>query len=656
MDMTFFRNLKISTKAMLSPLLIIALLILVAGIVYTNLKKINFDVIGITQDLAPDAGIASEILQQVYRKRLQVKEYVKTSSEESVQRFKDADAELEKILAAARESIKNAERVRMLSEIAEGNQKYTQTFYDVVVANMDKRNDIVNNTLNVHGPFIEKSLSKVMASAFADSDAQAAYRGGQTLKHLLLARLYVFRYLVVNDDASKSRVEQEFQETDKQFAMLMSELQNPERRQLIKGAQQAFESYKVGFSQVVTAITQRNDGVDSTLDVIGPVMAQLSNDLRDSVFSSLKDQSTVVEQQVEITTSSVSVVTFFALITGLVIAWLVMRGIVSPIKQTNLMLRDIAEGEGDLTRRIIVNSTDEVGELSRNFNSFVEKLQGIIKQIVKASGQLSIAAQQVTTITTETGELIIQQKQETEQVATAMNEMAATVQSVSKDAIEASDAANEANAESVKGNQVVTQTIETINTLSEEVSSSATAIEKLQAKSGDIGKILDVIKNIAEQTNLLALNAAIEAARAGEQGRGFAVVADEVRTLAQRTQESTSEIESLIRDLQEGSQQAVEQVTHSRDSAIATVDQAVVAGESLQSISSSVSTITQMNTQIATAAEEQAAVAEEINGNVITIQSVSDQTAKGAEKTASASEELSALSEQLNILVGQFRV
>jgi methyl-accepting chemotaxis protein len=333
-----------------------------------------------------------------------------------------------------------------------------------------------------------------------------------------------------------------------------------------------------------------------------------------------------------------------------------MKGIVTPIQQTNAILSDIAEGEGDLTKRIPVSSKDEIGELANNFNSFIDKLQGIISQIVDASGQLGLAAEQVTTITKETGANIVQQKEETEQVATAMNEMASTVQSVSKDAIEASDAANTANDESVKGNQVVAKTIETINSLAQEVANSATAINKLQSKSNDIGAILDVIKTIAEQTNLLALNAAIEAARAGEQGRGFAVVADEVRTLAQRTQESTSEIENLIRDLQDGSRQAVVQITQNRDLAAATVEQAAVAGDSLQSISSSVSTITQMNTQIATAAEEQAAVAEEINCNVTTIQSVSDQTALGAEKTAAASLELAKLSEQLNSLVRQFKI
>ncbi|WP_428740069.1 methyl-accepting chemotaxis protein, partial [Sulfurimonas sp.] len=253
---------------------------------------------------------------------------------------------------------------------------------------------------------------------------------------------------------------------------------------------------------------------------------------------------------------------------------------------------------------------------------------------------LATAAEEVATITEQTSSNINQQKLETSQVATAMNEMTATVQSVSQDALAASDAAGAANKEANNGNQVVSSTIKAIDNLAREVEASASTIEELQSNSVDIGSILDVIKNIADQTNLLALNAAIEAARAGEMGRGFAVVADEVRTLAQRTQTSTAEIESLITVLQDGSKQAVSRITKNRDLAVSTVEQAASAGESLRSITSAVSTIMQMNTQIAAAAEEQTVVAEEINRNVVSIESVSEQTATGAKQTSSASLEL----------------
>ena len=184
-----FKNLNISTKAMISPVLIIILLIAVGVIAYTSLSKLKTDVIGITQDLAPDAGTAAEIMQQVYRMRLQVKDYIKTSSTQSVEKFKTAEEQLQAVMQIARKDIQNPDRVKMLDEIDNLNQQYLHTFFDVVVANMDKRNKIVKETMNVKGPFIEKSLSKVMASAYDDNDVEAAYIGGETQKHLLLARL-----------------------------------------------------------------------------------------------------------------------------------------------------------------------------------------------------------------------------------------------------------------------------------------------------------------------------------------------------------------------------------------------------------------------------------------------------------------------------------
>jgi methyl-accepting chemotaxis protein len=258
-------------------------------------------------------------------------------------------------------------------------------------------------------------------------------------------------------------------------------------------------------------------------------------------------------------------------------------------------------------------------------------------------------------VTEQTSAGVSNQKQETEMVASAITEMTATVQEVASNAEGASRAAADADNEAKEGNQVVNSTVQAITALAREIEDSSAVIEKLKGDSENIGTVLDVIKGIAEQTNLLALNAAIEAARAGEQGRGFAVVADEVRTLAQRTQQSTAEIEGLIDALQGGAEQAVSVMTQSRDRAGATVEKAQHAGQSLSSITQAVETILQMNTQIATASEEQSAVSEEIQRNVVNIQTISEETSMGAEQTSSASAELARLGEQLQALVGQFK-
>lgn len=259
-------------------------------------------------------------------------------------------------------------------------------------------------------------------------------------------------------------------------------------------------------------------------------------------------------------------------------------------------------------------------------------------------------------ITEQTSSGVENQKDVTTQVASAITEMTATSQEVAKSAEQASAAASDADQEARTGSEVVSNTVVAIESLAKEVEESAAVINRLKGDSENIGTVLDVIKDIADQTNLLALNAAIEAARAGEMGRGFAVVADEVRTLAQRTQESTLEIEGLVSALQGGAENAVNAMEQSRGRANDTVTKAQEAGGSLNSITAAVGTILEMNTQIAAASEEQTAVAEEINQNVVNIQDIAEQTASGAHQTATSSAEVARLSEQLQGLVGQFRV
>ncbi|MCW8931468.1 MAG: methyl-accepting chemotaxis protein [Gammaproteobacteria bacterium] len=314
------------------------------------------------------------------------------------------------------------------------------------------------------------------------------------------------------------------------------------------------------------------------------------------------------------------------------------------------------EKSGDLTQRADIKSNDEVGILAAAFNRLIDNMSTIVSEVIQKSDQLASSAEQLSAVTEQTNKGVKQQSSDIVQAASAMNQMSSTVSEVASNAQHASDSAEIGNEEATNGSQVVSQTIIAINDLANGVQDAAEVIEKFKNDSENIGTVLDVIKNIAEQTNLLALNAAIEAARAGEQGRGFAVVADEVRTLAQRTQESTKEIETLVDTLQGGAGRAVEVMQKSQEKTESTVTQAEQAGKSLDAINKSVDNILQLNTQIAIAAEQQATTAEEVNRNISNIQTVSEQTASGAEQTSASSKELNELGVQLRNLVGQFTV
>jgi methyl-accepting chemotaxis protein len=344
-----------------------------------------------------------------------------------------------------------------------------------------------------------------------------------------------------------------------------------------------------------------------------------------------------------------------ALLIGLFIAWYIGRSITKPIANAVQAMDDIAQGEGDLTKRLATNGKDEIAQLGGAFNQFAEKVRQMVIQVAGSTSQLASAAEQLATVTHETNDGIQRQQSETEQVATAMNEMTSTVQEVARYASEASGAAQNADTEAQAGKSVVEQTIASINTLSSEVENSTALINAVESDCGKIGSVLDVIRGVAEQTNLLALNAAIEAARAGEQGRGFAVVADEVRTLASRTQDSTLEIEQVIQSLQKGAHDAVSAMEMSRQSSLQSVEKAAHAGDSLESIARAVTTISDMNIQIANAAEEQSSVAEEINKNVLNITHLVERTAEGAKQTSMSGRELARLSSELQELVNQFR-
>ncbi len=362
----------------------------------------------------------------------------------------------------------------------------------------------------------------------------------------------------------------------------------------------------------------------------------------------LRDEETSKTRQAQ------SISTLLALVLGMLASVVITRQITRPLSETLETVKRIASG--DLTQSIQITRRDELGALQQNIQDMGSTLRELIGGIRDGVTQIASAAEELSAVTEQTSAGVNSQKVETDQVATAMHEMTATVQEVARNAEQASEAAAQADGEARAGDTVVAEAIEQIERLATEVIRSTEAMTMLQQESDKIGSVMDVIKAVAEQTNLLALNAAIEAARAGEAGRGFAVVADEVRGLAQRTQKSTEEIEGLVAGLQNGTQQVAQVMNSSRALTNSSVALTRQAGESLGNITRTVSNIQSMNQQIAAAAEQQSSVAEEINRSIVNVRDVSEQTAAASEETAASSVELARLGNQLQMLVSRFHI
>lgn len=348
------------------------------------------------------------------------------------------------------------------------------------------------------------------------------------------------------------------------------------------------------------------------------------------------------------------IIAIISIVVGSGQAMFIIHSLVASIRSATSAAETIASG--DLTKDVVSKSTDEIGRMLSSLSLMRNNLYNMVSEMTDSSTQLAAASEELAAVSEQTNQNIHNQQSEVEQAATAINEMTATIQEVAQNAANTSVAAASANTSTSEGHHVVQQTVNSINDLAHDIGGASEVVHELESHSKKIGGVLDVIKSIAEQTNLLALNAAIEAARAGEQGRGFAVVADEVRTLASRTQESTAEIESMIDELQTGARKSVQVMETSSEKATESVENANAASKSLQTITESVSHISDMNTQIATAAEEQSSVAEEINRNITSVSDLGNQTAAGANETTSSSEELARLAANLQNLIGQFKV
>jgi len=672
--MRFLSNLRIRTKLWLGFGVLLVILSIVAINTILSLSKLGDDTAHVVRDIQPAVFNAMELNDEVDAASKSLGFYLLSKEPQHKQHYLDSldkmDALLNRLKAspvAAGDKVVAGQLKKLTSEV-EHFKSFRERMLRLAENNVANQPAFGYAASNIN-PYSQQMLQYMAQMVLAEKNETPTPQRRELLM-LITDMRYAWvnvmsslrGYLAFRTDNTLTEIANYREVLEKRMAELAQyeDILTFEQADSLEQLQSAYATFSKNFPELVKihggeqwrtdAYLIRTD-LGEALNAIHGDLDQLLKRLRNAIDG----QSSAMLDETSGTRGVVIWLSLLALAIGIATAWFLSRLIVNPINAAARAMDDIAAGGGDLTCSISMRSKDELGQMCSAFNRFVGKIREIIGPVSDSTARLSDASEHMSSVLEQTRDGVRRQQSETEQVATAMNEMVATAQDMVDNAAMATEATQQADSEAQGGSQVVNQSINRINELAQAVERAATVIQRLEADSESIGTVLDVIRGIAEQTNLLALNAAIEAARAGEQGRGFAVVADEVRSLASRSHQSTQEIQDMIEQLQNGAREAVAVMNEGREQAGASVEQAAKAGESLAAITQAVTRIHDMNQHISEAARQQGSVAEEINRNLSAITEVAEETSQGTESLETASQELGGLSRQLQSLVGHFR-
>jgi hypothetical protein len=632
------------------------LLLLAAGVGAIGVRTASQGVASaaVLSDVAGDVASAADLRGNINEMRIYSREFMRSGSESSRDTFRNLAQSVRAAHQKAVENLQYPEAQKGLEELTGELKNYNAAMEEYFETRFSKRKTF-DDGLVASGRKLCDHLEK-LADDTSQEDHQTSSKAYELLGTTFASRVYSTRYYFMGNEADQKKATAQYATLKEAIQASIANATKPELKQRWEQALQNLGEIEENFAAIVSLNSHEFALEKEKIAPLGRGMSEHVAATSRWLDEYGSQQARAVTASLDASRTTTLGLAFGSMAFGAIAAVVIARSIIRPLRAVTLRLKDIAQGEGDLTQRVDENRSDELGEMATYFNQFAGRIQDLVRQVGQATRSVASASTEIAASAEQMASGMKCQTDQTAQVSAAVEEMSQSVVEVARKSSDAATFAENSGRDATTGGQVVSQTVLEMKGIANQVNDSASVVSSLGRKSEEIGQIISVINDIADQTNLLALNAAIEAARAGEHGRGFAVVADEVRKLAERTTQATEEVSRSIREIQNETGTAVSKMQAGTQKVTAGVQLATSAGDALSKITASSEGLRSMVQSIAAAAEQQSAASEQISRSVAQISAVTRESAEGASQSASAASQLSSQAELLQSLVGRFKV